>query len=78
MSVDNGIALRADIHRLFDTGYVTVTPDHDFKVSERLFEDFDNGLDYYEMEGDIWVPQDEDLRPDPSYLEWHRDNVFER
>jgi len=26
-ALPNGLLLRADIHRLYDTGYVTVTPD---------------------------------------------------
>ncbi len=33
--ITNGVALRSDIHTLFDLGYVTVTPDYHFKVSER-------------------------------------------
>jgi HKD family nuclease len=37
--VANGLLLRADIHRLFDGGYVTVTPDHRFVVSQRLAQD---------------------------------------
>jgi hypothetical protein len=28
--LDNGLLLRSDVHRLFDTGYVTVTPDGRF------------------------------------------------
>jgi len=32
-TISNGILFRADIHKLFDTGYVTVTPDHHFEVS---------------------------------------------
>ena len=28
----NGLLLRRDIHRLFDTGYVTITPDLNFEV----------------------------------------------
>ena len=34
-SINNGILFRAGIHKLFDTGYVTVTPDHHFEVSKR-------------------------------------------
>lgn len=39
----NGLLLRSDIHRLFDRGYVTVTPDYRFRVSRRLKDEFDNG-----------------------------------
>jgi putative restriction endonuclease len=32
--VDNGLLLRSDLHRLYDRGYVTVTPDYVFRVSD--------------------------------------------
>jgi len=35
-----GLLLRADIHCLCDAGYVTVTPDHTFRVSHDLGDDF--------------------------------------
>ena len=41
--INNGLLLRADLHRLFDLGYLTVTPDHALHVSERLKADYDNG-----------------------------------
>src|SRR5512143_841073 len=41
--VQNGLLLRTDIHRLFDRGYVTVTPDFRFEVSRRLRGEFENG-----------------------------------
>jgi hypothetical protein len=41
--VRNGILLRADLHRLFDKGDVTVTPELRLEVSERLRKDFHNG-----------------------------------
>ena len=39
-ALPNGLLLRADIHRLFDAGYVTVTPDYRFRVSHDLADDF--------------------------------------
>ena len=42
-SVSNGLLLRSDIHRLFDTGYVTITAGYRLEVSKRLKQDFDNG-----------------------------------
>jgi hypothetical protein len=47
----NRLLLRTDIHRLFDLGYVTVSPDHHFEVSPRLREDYENGRAYYELRG---------------------------
>lgn len=75
--VSNGIALRSDIHTLFDRGYVTVTPNHVFRVSRRLRDDFSNGRVYYEHDGrPIHLPCDPTLRPEQQYLEWHGDSVF--
>jgi putative restriction endonuclease len=77
--VPNGLLLRADIHRLFDAGYVTVTPDHRFVVSRRLAQEWENGKAYYAMEGrEIAVPKRVADRPDPVLLRWHNENIFER
>ncbi len=75
--VDNGILMRTDIHRLYDRGYVTITPDHSFQVSRRLKDDFDNGEPYYSIQGkQIWVPRSHSNRPHGELLEWHADTVF--
>jgi putative restriction endonuclease len=77
--VDNGLLLRSDIHRLFDSGYVTVTPDHLFKVSRKLKEDFENGEPYVPFHGSsIWLPSEPSSRPRREFLEWHADTVFKR
>ena len=73
----NGLLLRRDIHRLFDTGYVTVTPDLDFEVSHRIREEFENGRDYYGLHGRrISIPKKLDLRPDAGALTWHNENCY--
>ena len=36
----NGLLLRADLHRLFEQGYLTVTPDYVLNVSDRLRDDY--------------------------------------
>ncbi|MGK3969256.1 HNH endonuclease [Sorangium sp. So ce118] len=75
--VENGLLLRTDIHRLFDQGYVTVTPEHRFEVSRRLREDYSNGRTYYAMHGkQIHLPSRASDRPSRSLLSWHNDNVF--
>jgi putative restriction endonuclease len=75
--VDNGLLLRSDIHTLFDRGYVTVTPDHHFRVSRRLRDEWQNGRVYYELDRrEVWVPEDEGGRPRREALEWHADVVF--
>jgi len=75
--VDNGLLLRSDIHRLFDSGYVTVTSDRHFEVSDRIKEEFDNGEEYRVLHGkQIWVPPSPRFQPSPDFLTWHNDNVF--
>jgi putative restriction endonuclease len=75
--VRNGLLLRADIHRLFDRGFVTVTPEHQFKVSRRLRDEYSNGRVYYELqerverEGKIHLPKKLEHYPDPDALAWH-------
>jgi putative restriction endonuclease len=77
--LDNGLLLRTDVHRLFDKGYVTVTPDGRFQVSHRLKTDFDNGEPYRIFnDQEIWMPGDPIARPSREALEWHADEVFLR
>ena len=74
---DNGLLLRADIRRLFDSGYVTVTPDLIFRVSPRLRDQFAGGEPYHSFDGrDIRPPTRPADRPRPEFLEWHGEVVF--
>lgn len=75
--VANGLLLRADIHRLFDRGYVTITPDYRFKVSHQLDSEFHNGKIYYQKDGSsIWQPTDPSDRPSRQFLDYHYSEVF--
>lgn len=75
--VDNGLLLRSDLHRLYDRGYVTVTPDYIFRVSDRLRDEFQNGRSYYWLDGaKIAVPERELWQPKRELLEWHGEKVF--
>jgi putative restriction endonuclease len=75
--VKNGLPLRRDLHRLFDLGYVTVTPDLIFVVGDRLRVEYDNGRSYYELQGrKVHVPENSELRPSAEYLAWHNDAIF--
>ncbi len=75
--VRNGLLLRADIHRLYDAGYVTVTPEYQFLVSKRIHADFSNGRDYYALSGrSIGMPSTEGDRPDPTHLEYHATSIY--
>lgn len=75
--VTNGLLLRSDILRLYDHGYVTVSPDCVFKVGEALRDEFKNGRSYYALNGrTISLPDREAWRPNRSLLEWHQQERF--
>jgi putative restriction endonuclease len=75
--VQNGLILRTDLHRLYDDGYVTVTPDLKLEVSPRLKEEFENGRSYYEMAGrSIVLPKRANEQPSRQALLWHADHIF--
>jgi putative restriction endonuclease len=70
--IDNGLLMRRDIHRLFDRGYLTVTPDMKVLVSQRLHDEFDNGQEYVSLSGTkITLPVAEADRPNAEFLDWH-------
>lgn len=76
-SLSNGILLRSDVHRLFDAGYVTITPEHRVEASHRMKDDFNDGDNYLRLHGSaVWVPELELLRPDPEALRWHNERVY--
>jgi putative restriction endonuclease len=76
-AVMNGLTLRSDIHRLFDAGYVTVTPEYRFEVSRRLKDDFSNGRSYQAFHGQpIQLPSRSSDRPDPALLRWHNEHRY--
>jgi putative restriction endonuclease len=75
--VDNGLLLRRDLHRLFDLGYVTVTPDHVFRVGDRLGDEFKNGRSYYGLDNvRIAIPTEISLQPSKPALDWHATTIF--
>jgi putative restriction endonuclease len=76
--VSNGILLRSDLHKLFDLGYVTVTPDLRLEVSPRLKSEWQNGREYYAHHGQPLrvQPSDAASRPSREFLAWHNENTF--
>ena len=77
LRVDNGLLLRADLKRLFNAGYLTVTTKGRVQVSQRLAADYGDGGGYGVLDGrEISAPEAARDRPRPEFLAWHRKNVF--
>jgi putative restriction endonuclease len=76
--LSNGILMRSDLHRLFDGGYLTIDPkDRKVVVSRRIREEFENGKEYYRLEGQaIREPGDLTFRPLTENIEYHAYNRF--
>ena len=75
--VRNGILLRADLHRLFDKGYITVTPEKRLEVSARLRADYSNGRSYYPLHGQaLRLPLSDLDHPADEFLRWHNERIY--
>ena len=75
--INNGILFRADIHKLFDAGYVTVTPDLHSEVSRHIKEEFENGREYYELHGSsVGLPSNPLHHPAVEALWWHNEERY--
>ncbi len=75
--VNNGILLRRDLHALFDKGYVTITPSMKFEVSHRIKDEYENGRDYYRLQGaELRLPSNPINRPSQEYIKWHNNNKY--
>jgi putative restriction endonuclease len=77
-AVYNGLLLRSDIHRLFDKGYITVTPELRIEVSRRIRDEFENGRYYYPFDGHKLhhLPVDPADHPWRELLIWHNEKIF--
>jgi putative restriction endonuclease len=74
----NGLLMRSDLHRLFDEGYLTVDPKaRCVVVSKRIREEFENGRDYYRLQGQaLREPDQAWAKPLLENLEYHAHSVF--
>jgi putative restriction endonuclease len=72
---ENGLLLRSDLHTLFDQGYITVDAELlKVVVSGRIREEFENGRDYYQLNGRaIRLPREASSLPSREYLAFHND-----
>lgn len=77
-STNNGLLLRSDLHKLFDSGYITVTDNYNIEISRRIKEEFKNGRDYYKYHGQklVSLPFNNFDKPKKDFLTWHNENIF--
>jgi putative restriction endonuclease len=66
------------MHKLFDAGYLTVTPDYYVEVSRRIKDEFENRLIYYlyDRKKLVIIPYSKIDKPGKDYLEWHNGQVY--
>jgi len=76
--ISNALLLRSDLHKLFDAGYITITPQLEVEVSSRIKEEFQNGKEYYRFHGSRLFNLPGRLQdiPDGQFIEWHNENVY--
>jgi putative restriction endonuclease len=77
--ITNGLLLRADFHRLFDAGLVSVDPNLRIRVSHRIKNTYFNGKAYYRLDNQPLsvLPDAREQQPDPDRLNWHFRNIFQ-
>jgi len=76
--LSNGILLRSDLHTLFDKGYLGIDPKAmRILVSARIREQFENGQEYYSLEGRaLRLPRDPSAMPAFENLAYHSEKIF--
>ena len=80
-SVQNGILMRTDLHRLFSEGYITLRYTQDLSAIEVMVSKTIKtvgGADYLQYDGRrLTLPADKTKWPKREYLEWHQHKCFE-
>ena len=74
----NGLLLRADLHKLFDAGYMTITIEHTIEISRKIKEIFENEKEYYKYHGKelLILPKKIVNHPNEQYINWHNENIY--
>lgn len=73
--VHNGIALSSTAHWMFDRGLISLSDDLEILVSRQV-NDIDSVQSFINKSGRATPPIRAMDRPDPRFLEWHRQNSF--
>lgn len=73
-SVRNGLALTGTVHWLFDRGLISLSDDYRVLVSGHGVPDEMARL--IRPDKSLLLPDEQQFRPHPAYLAWHRENCF--
>ncbi|MCC6497725.1 MAG: HNH endonuclease [Propionibacteriaceae bacterium] len=74
--LDNGLALCALHHKLFDRGALGLSDDCRIQVSASFSARTDAGRRIYELDGKRLLPRPGTLLPAGAHIEWHSTQVF--
>ena len=76
-TIGNGICLTPTIHRAFDRGLLSISPDYLVQVSTKISEDDRSPYALTQFhQRSLFLPDDPAYRPDPGLLDWHFREVF--
>ena len=73
--IQNGLALSGTIHWMFDRGLLGLADDRRILLSNHI-NDVDGVRKILNPDGLAWLPEKEAERPDPRFLQWHREHCF--
>ncbi|WP_258102830.1 HNH endonuclease [Marinoscillum sp. MHG1-6] len=74
-TVTNGIAFCPNLHRAFDRGFITITPDYTVRVSDQFLEEGGYSIKQYRG-SKIHLPKNQKYWPRQENLEWHGIRIF--
>lgn len=66
------------MHKLFDSGYLTITKDRKVEISSRIKEEYQNGKEYYQYHGKelLYLPSKEADTPNERFIEWPNEKIY--
>jgi putative restriction endonuclease len=73
--VQNGLALSGTVHWMFDRGLLSVADDQSILLSNHI-NDVDGVRKILNASGRARLPDNPHERPDPQFLQWHREHCF--
>ena len=75
-SIRNGVALSATVHWMFDRGLVSIGPPPDYPILMARTAVPEGALRLFRPERRLALPEDQRAWPAPSYLDYHRSQIF--